>query len=47
LGQSFIYLSPGRDGKSRYEIISYGSDAQPDGEDFAADISSAHPDTFR
>jgi len=46
-GNPFIYLVPGRDGKSRYEIISYGSDGQPGGEDFAADISSAHPDTFK
>jgi general secretion pathway protein G len=46
-GHPFIYLTPGRDGKSRYEIISYGSDAQPGGEDFATDISSVHPDTFK
>lgn len=46
-GNPFIYLTPGRDGKSRYEIISYGSDGQPGGEDFAADISSAHPNTFK
>ncbi len=46
-GNPFIYLVPGRDGKSRYEIISYGSDGQPGGEDFAVDISSAYPDTFK
>ena len=39
-GTPYIYLSPGRQGE-RYEIISYGSDGEPDGEDDAADISSS------
>jgi len=36
----FIYLVPGRRGET-FEIISYGSDGQPDGEADAADISSS------
>ncbi len=36
----FIYLVPGRRGES-FEIISYGSDGQPGGEDDAADLSSS------
>lgn len=36
----FIYLVPGRRGET-FEIISYGSDGQPDGENDAADISSS------
>ncbi len=36
----FIYLAPGRRGES-FEIISYGSDGQPGGENDAADISSS------
>ena len=36
----FIYLAPGRGGES-YEIISYGSDGEPGGEDDAADLSSS------
>ena len=36
----YIYLAPGRRGEL-YEIISYGSDGEPDGEGDAADISSA------
>lgn len=36
----FIYLVPGRRGES-FEIISYGSDGQPGGENDAADISSS------
>ena len=39
-GSPYIYLSPGRQGEL-YEIISYGSDREPDGEGDAADISSA------
>jgi general secretion pathway protein G len=39
-GTPYIYLAPGRQGE-RYEIISYGSDGEPDGEDDAADISSS------
>lgn len=37
--QDFIYISPGKDGQP-YEIISYGSDGEPGGEEAAADISS-------
>jgi general secretion pathway protein G len=36
----FIYLVPGRRGET-FEIISYGSDGQPGGENDAADISSS------
>ena len=36
----FIYLTPGRRGET-FEIISYGSDGQPGGENDAADISSS------
>jgi len=39
-GNAYVYLIPGSDG-SPYEIITYGSDGEPDGEDEAADISSA------
>lgn len=39
-GNPFVYLAPGRAGES-YEIISYGSDGEPGGEDEAADISSS------
>lgn len=39
-GNEFIYLAPGRKGEL-YEILSYGSDAEPDGEGDAADISSS------
>lgn len=35
----YIYLSPGPDGHP-YEIVSYGADGQPGGEDENADISS-------
>ena len=45
-GNDFIYLTPARDGRTSYEIISYGSDGEPGGEGFDADISSAIPDTF-
>jgi len=38
--QDFIYISPGKDGQP-YEIISYGSDGEPGGEEAAADISSS------
>ena len=37
---AFIYLIPGRQGEP-YEVISYGSDGQPGGAEYAADISSA------
>lgn len=36
----FIYLTPGHRSEP-YEIISYGSDGQPGGADYAADISSS------
>lgn len=39
-GSPYVYLSPGRQGE-RYEIISYGSDGEPDGEGDAADLSSS------
>lgn len=39
-GNPFIYLAPGRAGES-YEILCYGSDGEPGGEDDAADISSS------
>jgi len=38
--QDFIYLAPGRKGEL-YEIISYGSDREPEGDADAADISSS------
>jgi general secretion pathway protein G len=37
-GNEYIYLSPGTQGD--YEIISYGSDGQPGGEKYDADISN-------
>ena len=36
----YIYIAPGRSGEA-FEIISYGSDGEPEGEGEAADISSA------
>ncbi len=39
-GNDYIYLTPGRHGEP-FEIISYGSDGQPGGEDDAGDISSS------
>ena len=36
----YIYLIPGSHGEA-YEIITYGADAEPGGEDEAADITSA------
>ena len=36
----YIYLVPGRENES-FEIISYGSDGQPGGENDAADLSSS------
>lgn len=35
----YIYVKPGEEGR-RYEIISYGRDGQPGGEDVDADITS-------
>ena len=40
-GNDFIYLIPGRNGET-FEIISYGSDGEPEGQGDAADLSSAH-----
>ena len=37
--REFIYLSPAKDGRA-YEIISYGADGEPGGEEADADISS-------
>lgn len=37
----YIYLAPGRQGES-FEIISYGRDGEPGGENDAADISSSY-----
>lgn len=39
-GNAFIYITPGRSGES-YEILCYGSDGEPGGEDDAADVSSS------
>ena len=39
-GNEYIYVVPGRSGEE-FEIISYGSDGEPEGEGEAADISSA------
>lgn len=39
-GNAYIYLAPGRN-KEPFEIISYGSDGEPGGEDEASDISSS------
>jgi len=41
-GQAYIYLQPGRKDQ-RFEIISYGADGEPGGEDEDADISSSDP----
>lgn len=39
-GNSYVYLIPGRNAET-YEVISYGADGQPGGEDKDADLSSA------
>ncbi len=39
-GNEYIFLIPGRNGEV-FEIISYGSDGEPGGENDAADLSSA------
>lgn len=39
-GNAFVYIIPGRAGES-YEILCYGSDGEPGGEDDATDISSS------
>ena len=38
-GNDYIYIKPGEDGR-KFEIISYGRDGQPGGEDIDADITS-------
>ncbi len=39
-GNTYVYLIPGTGGET-YEILSYGADGQPGGDDKAADISTA------
>ena len=39
-GNDYLYFAPGRGGEA-FEIVSYGSDGQPGGEDDAADLSSS------
>lgn len=39
-GNEYIYFAPGRKGEM-FEIISYGSDGEPGGQDYAAEISSS------
>ncbi len=39
-GNEYIYFVPGR-AREAFEIVSYGADGQPGGEDEAADISSS------
>ncbi|OVE76342.1 type II secretion system protein GspG [bacterium E08(2017)] len=39
-GNEYVYMEPGTDNE-RYEIICYGADGEPGGEDEDADISSA------
>lgn len=39
-GNDYLYFIPGRN-KESFEIVSYGADGQPGGEDEAADISSS------
>jgi len=41
-GEPYVYLVPGRNGEP-FELISYGSDREPGGEDEAADISTSDP----
>ncbi len=38
-GKDYVYLSPGSEGRE-YEIISYGSDKEPGGDGFSADVES-------
>jgi len=42
-GSEYIYLIPGSNGE-RFEIISYGADRQPGGEEYDTDISSSNID---
>ena len=39
-GQAFVYITPGPDLRA-YEVLSYGADGKPGGDDVDADISSA------
>jgi general secretion pathway protein G len=39
-GNEYVYLSPGSEGE-RFEIICYGADGEPGGDDVDADISSS------
>lgn len=39
-GRDYVYLAPGREGMA-FEVVSYGSDREPGGEQDASDISSA------
>jgi len=39
-GNDYVYLAPGRRGEP-YEVLSYGADAEPGGEDEDADLSSS------
>ena len=39
-GHEYVYLVPGRHGEP-YEIVTYGSDGEPEGKGEAADISSS------
>ena len=39
-GNDYLYFAPGRDGEA-FEIVSYGSDGQPGGENDASDLSSS------
>ena len=38
-GHDFVYLIPGRD-DAPYEVVSYGSDGEPGGDDYETDIST-------
>ena len=42
-GEPYIYLNPGDDGKP-YDIISYGADKRPGGEEFDRDLSIWDPE---
>jgi general secretion pathway protein G len=40
-GSEYIYIIPGSDGE-KFEILSYGADRQPGGEEYDTDISSSN-----
>jgi general secretion pathway protein G len=42
-GHEYVYVIPGPEGEP-YEIVSYGADGEPGGQDENADISSVPPD---